>query len=94
MDCSDFIFSSHALNAMIVRNIPADNVIEVIERGEIIAEYQNDKPYPSKLLLNFIQGRAIHVVVAQNNRSKQCIVITCYFPDPALWNEDFKIKLR
>jgi len=86
MDCSGFIFSSHAVNAMIVRNIPADDVIKVIERGEVIAEYPNDKPYPSKLLLDFIEGRAIHVVVAQNNKSTQCIVITCYFPDLTLWD--------
>jgi signal recognition particle subunit SEC65 len=79
---------------MIVRNILADDIIEVIEYGEIIVEYPNDKPYPSRLLLNFIKGKAIHVVVAQNSSSKQCIIITCYFPDPALWDKDFKIKIK
>ena len=52
MLCSNFIFSSHAVNAMISRNIPADDIITVIEFGEVIADYPTDKPYPSKLLLN------------------------------------------
>ena len=91
---SKFIFSSHAVNAMISRNISADDVVTVIEFGEVIADYPNDKPYPSKLLLSFIKGIAIHAVVAQNTNTGECIVITCYFPDAALWNKDFKTKIK
>ena len=94
MLCSNFIFSSHAVNAMISRNIPADDVITVIEFGEVIADYPTDKPYPSKLLLNFINGDPIHVFVAQNMNNDECIVITCYFPDAALWDKDFKTKIK
>ena len=74
---------------MISRNIPADDVVAVIEFGEAIANYPNDKPYPSKLILNFINGIAIHAVIAQNITNNECIVITCYFPDTALWDKDF-----
>jgi hypothetical protein len=94
MNCSDYIFSSHALTSMINRNIEADDVITTIEDGEIVADYPNDKPYASKLLLNFINGKALHVVVAQDTLSKRCIVITCYFPNPDLWDEGFKTKLK
>ncbi len=92
--CSKFVFSSHAVNAMISRNIAADDVIAVIEFGEVIADYPGDKPYPSKLLLNFIDGTPIHVVVAQNISSDECIVITCYLPDATLWDKDFKTKIK
>lgn len=94
MLCSNFNFSSHAVNAMISRNIPADDVVEVIEFGEVIADYPNDKPYPSKLLLNFINGIPIHAVVAQHINNDECIVITCYFPDASLWDNDFKTKIN
>ncbi len=94
MRCSNFIFSSHAVNAMIARNIPADDVIAAIEFGEVIADYPDDKPYPSKLLLNFINGAPIHVVVAQNLDNDECIVITCYLPDATLWDKDFKTKIK
>ena len=94
MHCSNFVFSSHAVNAMISRNIPADDVLRVIEFAEVIADYPNDKPYPSKLLLNFINGNPAHVVVAQNTSNGECIVITCYFPDATLWDKDYKVKIR
>ncbi len=69
---------------MISRNIAADDVVAVIEFGEVIADYPNDQPYPGKLLLNFINGIPIHVVVAQNISNRECMVITCYFPNAAL----------
>ena len=92
--CNSFVFSSHAVNAMISRDIPADDVIAVIEFGDVIANYPSDKPYPSKLLLNFINGTPIHVVLAQNINNDECIVITCYLPDAALWDKDFKTKIK
>lgn len=91
--CSNFIFSGHAVNAMISRNILVDEVVAVIEWGEVIANYPDDKPYPSKPLLNFINGIPIHVVVAQNDNN-ECVVITCYFPDSALWDIHFKTKIK
>ncbi len=94
MLCSNFIFSGHAVNAMISRNIAADDVVAAIEFGEVIADYPYDKPYPSKLLLNFINGIPIHVVVAYSMNNSECIVITCYFPSAALWDSDFKTKIK
>ncbi len=79
---------------MISRNIPVDDVVAVIEFGEVIADYPNDKPYPSKLLLNFINGIHIHVVVAHNMSNNECIVITCYIPSAVLWDSDFKTKIK
>lgn len=79
---------------MISRNIPVDDVVAVIEFGEVIADYPNDKPYASKLLLNFINGVPIHVVVAHNMSNNDCIVITCYFPNATLWDSDFKTKIK
>lgn len=94
IQCNGFIFSSHAVNAMITRNILVEDVIGVVEYGEIIAAYPNDKPYPSMLILNFINGKAIHAVVAKNLTTDECILITCYLPDPKLWDAEFKIKLK
>jgi len=79
---------------MMSRNILVDDVVGVIEWGEIIADYPNDKPYPSKLLLNFINNIPIHVMVAQNIDNSECVVITCYFPDAALWDIHFKTKIK
>ncbi|MGH8196463.1 MAG: DUF4258 domain-containing protein, partial [Woeseiaceae bacterium] len=43
------------------------------------------KPYPSRLLLGFVGGRALRLVVADNVGDDETIVVTVYEPDPALW---------
>lgn len=92
--CKNFIFSNHALKAMIERNIDADEILEVIRLGEIITSYSDDKPYPSFLFLKFVNNYPIHVVVAHNSDDDTCIIITCYHPDVSLWDNDFKNKIR
>ncbi len=78
---------------MISRNISVVEVTDVINSGEIISNYESDKPYPSKLLLKLVNGRPVHVVVAQNVETLTCILVTCYMPDPNLWDVEFKRKL-
>ena len=50
--CSHFLFSNHALKAMIERNIRTNDILEVINHGEIIGTYSDDKPYPVFFFLN------------------------------------------
>jgi len=64
--------------------------MEVIRLGEVIPEYLDDDPFPSRLLLGFVRNRPLHVVVALESSSKNCYVITAYDPNPHLWDEDFK----
>jgi hypothetical protein len=66
--------------------------MDVIRLGEVIAEYLDDDPFPSSLLLGFVENRPLHVVVAMELSSKNCYVITAYDPDPHLWEEDFKTR--
>ncbi|MBC7555021.1 MAG: DUF4258 domain-containing protein [Taibaiella sp.] len=70
---------------MITRFIRSSEVEEVLIHGERIKDYPADKPYPSCLLLKFVNGRPLHVVVSQNADTGECIVITCYEPDPNVW---------
>jgi hypothetical protein len=98
MDQRDFnykkyFFSTHALKSMISRVIKPEDVKQVIESGETIASYPSDKPYSSSLLLKFVENRPLHVVVAYNDLDQSCIIITCYEPDPSLWDTDFKNKI-
>ncbi len=94
MNCSQIIFSAHSLKSMIRRSISVDEAKEVISDGEVIANYETDKPCPSTLLLKFINDRPVHVFVAQNLETFDCILITCYLPDPNLWDADFKRKIK
>lgn len=74
---------------MFQRRITVEDVRWVVENGETIEEYTDDKPYPSRLILGRVLGRAIHVVIAGDSRPGPMIVVTVYEPDPSLWTADF-----
>jgi len=62
----------------------------VIENGEIIADYKDDKPYPSMILLGYSAGRPLHVVFAYNAAEQTGYIVTAYSPDQNLWTDDYK----
>lgn len=92
VNCLGFQYSTHAVRRMLEKDITTLEVEQTIIFGEVIQEYNDDKPFPSRLMLNFIKSRPIHIVVAQNTNTKECIVITCYEPDVHIWTLDFKTK--
>ncbi len=77
---------------MFARSIAVDDVRAVIDEGEAIASYPDDRPQPSELLLGFPSGRALHVVLAYDEASSIGYVVTTYVPDPKLWSKDFKTR--
>ena len=88
------VFRVHALRRMFVRRMTAAEVRQVIEQGRTIERYPKDAPYPSRLLLGVVRGRALHVVVADNTDDNETIVVTAYEPDPALWQPGFRRRRR
>ncbi len=92
MECSELLFSDHAISQMFRRDIKVSDIHFLIEHGEIINEYPNDKPYPSYLLMAYIDQRPLHLVLAKEYHDEKCIVITAYQPDLLIWESDFKTK--
>ena len=84
------VFRVHALRRMFERNFSVDDIRAVIDDGETIEDYQGDKPFPSRLVLGWRGARPVHVVVADNLRQNELIVVTVYEPDPELWGADYK----
>jgi hypothetical protein len=80
MDCDRIVFSGHAIRRMALRKISRDEVLWVLAHGATIAEYPEDKPYPSRLISGIVSGRPIHVVAALDSGGGNCIVITTYEP--------------
>ncbi|MBS4099506.1 MAG: DUF4258 domain-containing protein [Sulfuricella sp.] len=89
MNCSRVVFSGHALKRMFERTIGKNEIVSVLTNGEIIQEYPNDQPYPSNLIIGFGESGPLHVPAAQDEQNI-CYVVTCYRPDSALWQDDFK----
>lgn len=75
---------------MFERQIAVEEVEAVLRAGEVIEDYPNDMPYPSRLVLGWIGSRPLHVVVGTNLRENQDIVITVYEPDPEEWGPGFR----
>ena len=81
----------HASLRLLERGITLSDIIEVINNGEIIRQYEDDKPYPSCLVLG--KGKAgisIHTVVSHDG--KIMYVITGYYPDPNIWYGNLRVK--
>lgn len=86
------IFRVHAIKRMFQRQISKDDVRQVLEAGETIETYPQDRPYPSRLVLGWRQARPLHVVAADNTDNGETIVITTYEPDPEEWERDCKTR--
>ncbi len=88
------VFSFHALSRMYERRIGRLDVRQVAEAGEAIEEYPSDRPFPSRLLLGFPRGRALHVVLAEGLKSGHNVVVTVYEPSLAEWEPGFRKRRR
>jgi len=84
----------HAIQRMFERYIGIDDIEYVLSTGEVIEEYPDDEPYPSRLLLGVRRGRTLHVVVADNAQDNEVIVITAYEPDPEKWDSTFRLRKK
>ena len=78
---------------MFERGITQSEGARVVRTGEIIEEYPDDSPYPSRLIFGMHGLRPIHVVVAYNMEDEMLIVITVYEPDSSQWTQDFRRRL-
>ena len=83
-------FRMHAIRRMFQRQVDVLDIRHVLETGEVIEEYLDDTPHPSRLMLGWCSGRPLHLVAADNKENQETIIITVYEPDPDKWEPDFK----
>lgn len=75
--------------------IQDQQVYEAAAACTIVAEYPDDQPYPSVLVLgNTDGGRPVHVVCAYAPEEDQLIVITVYEPDANRWDSEFRQRRK
>lgn len=86
-----FEFSKHAVDQTILRNISVQEIRDVINNGEIIEDYPDDKYGPSCLIFGVTQiGRPIHIQCSYPSRPIVKLV-TVYEPNPDRWI-DYKVR--
>jgi len=87
------IFRTHAIKRMFQRRVDEKDVRTVLETVEIIEVYPDDTPYPSRLILGWLESRPLHVVAADNIADNETIVITVYEPEQDKWSLNFKRRI-
>jgi len=80
----------HALKRIRERKILSDMVENTVLSGEIIKQYQDDKPFPSCLIFNSDYDEPLHVVVSTDN--EKLYIITAYCPTFDEWESDYKTR--
>jgi hypothetical protein len=88
LKCERVLFSSHAIQRMFQRGIARDHVKAVLSGGETIG-LSRRQPYPSRLLLGFVERKPLHMVVAWDAGTGTCIV-TAYEPPPEQWEQGYR----
>ena len=84
----------HAAKRMLERSISMEEIEHVVESGEVIEDYPDDEPFPSRLMLGTPKNRPLHVVAADEIDSDITHIITAYQPDPNQWEDGFKRRKK
>lgn len=85
-----YAVTEHARIRLLERGIVLADIIKCVENGEIIEQYENDKPLPSCLVLGLsAREKAIHIVVSHD---EFIYLITAYFPVEEYWEDDFRTR--
>lgn len=89
------LFLPHAVSQMNRpdRMISTEEVRSVVQRGEIIEDYPEDRRGHSCLMLGFgFEGRPIHVVCCP--KSDYLAIITAYLPSREEWKNNFRERKK
>ena len=84
----------HVLQRMLERNIDRTDVKNVVMKGEMIENYEDDKPFPSALFFNFINNRPLHTIVSFDERQNKAYIITAYEPNLEMFENDYKTRKK
>src|ERR1700679_3943209 len=86
------LLKDHAVIRMIERDISQDDIMEILEGGEIIEDYPQAFPYPAKLSFKIVNGRPLHLVLAYCSERFQGIIVSLYEPDSNHFKPDHKTR--
>ena len=87
-------WQQHALERIFQRGVKREDVFGVLQEGEIIEEYFDDKPWPSALFLGWVDGQPLHVVAAYSREFQKVAIVTVYEPSLEYFENDFRTRRR
>ncbi len=92
-DSDTVLVSEHASMRFRQRGVKIRDVRCAVSNGDIIEQYPDDHPFPSCLILGKTNDdRYLHIVMSDEGTSSR--IITAYYPDPEIWDNDFKQRRK
>ena len=83
----------HAGIVQLERGIAIADMEQALLNGEIIETYHDDEPYPSCLVLGWVDSfDPLHIVCSRGNIEPALRIVTMYEPDDDVWEGDFKTR--
>ena len=90
---NNYRLSKHAIMARLRRGITTSQLSAALLNGEIIDHYPDDFPYPSCLVLGWLQsGDPLHIVCSRGETEPALRIVTVYEPDDNRWENDYKTR--
>ena len=87
----NIVITKHANTRLKERGIELNDIKRGIDSGEIIKQYEDDKPFPSCLILGKTEKEQyIHIVVSIDGEF--LYIITAYHPNIEEWESNFKTR--
>ncbi len=84
-------WSTHAAARIQERGISRLDVLNCVNKGEIIESYPDDFPYPSCLIFGYtLNNEVIHVVAGCDG--EYVYIITAYYPNLEKFDVDLKTR--
>lgn len=68
------VFRLHVVQRMFERRIGMEEGRRAIEAGDVIEEYPDDTPFPSRLILGRRGSNPLHVVAAEKEEYMNCVI--------------------
>ncbi|MEW6620071.1 MAG: DUF4258 domain-containing protein [bacterium] len=91
----DFYITYHAFLMMNEREIKRFELIRSLYKGEIIERNPESKPYPSFLVLGWLEsGDPLHIKCSHSPIGKRLRIVTVYVPSDEKWEKDYKTRKK
>ncbi len=88
----DYVFSRHALKEATEDGLLAQDLVEGVSSGEVIEDYPDYHAGPCCLVFQLDpRGKPLHALWGlRKGTDAPAVLITCYRPDPDLWDETLR----
>ena len=88
----EYVFSRHALKEATEDGLLAQDLIEGVLSGEVIEDYPDYHAGPCCLVFQLDRcGKPLHALWGlRKGTDEPAVLITCYRPDPDLWDETLR----